>query len=132
MKKMITLSIALIAVTSVFAQYPNSYPNSTERRDVILGGGNNREVYNNSGSRYDAYNFSAKERDSEIQRINREFEYRMRDVQRDRWMRSSEKSYQTRLLEQQRRQQLKAVKDRFQNSRNRYNNNSYSRTDRRW
>ncbi|MDB5206635.1 MAG: hypothetical protein JWR72_1710 [Flavisolibacter sp.] len=139
MKKILTLSIALVAVTGAFAQYPNSYPNRTENRDVILGGGtNDRTVYDNGNSRYDNNsrynnnNSSAKERDFEIQRINREFDYKIRDVQSARRMRSSEKSYQVRLLEQQRRQQVQAVRDRFQGSRNRNNSNPYARNDRRW
>ena len=133
MKRILTLSIALIAVTGAFAQKSNSYPNRGNDRDVILGGDNNRSVYNNGSSRYNnGYTFSARERDVEIQRINREFDYKIRDVEQARRMRSSEKNYQIRLLEQQRRQQVKAVKDRFQDSRNQYNNSSYSRNDRRW
>jgi hypothetical protein len=133
MKKMLTLSIALVAVTGAFAQYSRSYPDRAESRDVILGnGGNDRSVYNNGNSRYDGYIFSAKERDVEIQRINRDFDARARDLQRNWRMRASGKNYQVRLLEQQRRQQVQAVRDRFQDSRNRYKNNSSSRANRRW
>lgn len=130
MKKILTLFIALGAAGGVFAQHSNPYPDRGPSHDVILGGGNDRTVYNNDNSRYDSY-YSAKERDRETQRINREFEARIRDVERNRWMRPSEKSYQIRLLEQQRWQQVQAVKNRFQNNRNRYDD-PYERKNRRW
>jgi hypothetical protein len=132
MKSILPLSFAFIAATRAFAKNSNSYPNRGSIRDVILGGDNNRSFFNNGSSRYNGYIFSAKERDYEIQRINLEFDYKIRDVQEARQMLSSEKNYQIRQLEQQRRRQVKAMKDRFQDSRNQYNNSSYSRADRRW
>ncbi|MGB8194265.1 MAG: hypothetical protein WCF67_20200 [Chitinophagaceae bacterium] len=74
--------------------------------------------------------FSAKERDREIKKINREFDARIASVRRSRHMRSSEKSREIRILENQRDQQIRMVNMRFTNS-NRNDKGGYSKNDRR-
>src|ERR1043165_2580901 len=113
MKKILTLLIAVGAVIGAQAQYSHPYPDGRDNdRDVILGQRNDRSYDNNS--RYN-YSFSARERDEQINRINREFDKRIRDIQRDRRLRYDEKSYQTRRLEDQRREEIRQVWERFRN-----------------
>lgn len=133
MKRILTLLIAFGAIASVQAQ---SRDGRYENRDVILGDQNNRTYENNRGydnnSRYGSYNFSARERDKQIDRINREYDQRIREVQRDRWMRTYEKRNQVQRLEDQRRNEIRQVWERFRNSRNQYRDNDYRRNDGRW
>ena len=130
MKKVFTILLALGAVTLAQAQSSRSYPSDHNRdRDVILGQHNDR-VYDNN-SRYD-YSFSERERDKEIDRINRDYDKQIRKVERDRRMRSSEKSYQVRRLEDQRRDEIRRVWERYRNSNNSYSNNRYRQNNSRW
>ena len=86
MKKLFALVFAIGAVTSVFAQ--RSYDRRDESRDVILGQ-QNRSVYNNNRGN-DGY-FSTRERDDQIERINRNYNWRIQSVRKDRHSRNAEK-----------------------------------------
>ena len=131
MKKILTLLIAIGAVIGAQAQYSHSYPDGRDNdRDVILGQRNDR-AYDNNNSHYN-YSFSTRERDEQINRINREYDKRIRRVERDRRMRYDEKSFQTRRLEDQRRDEIRQVWERFRNSNNRYSDNRYEQNNRRW
>jgi hypothetical protein len=140
MKKILTLLFAVGAIAVAQAQ-TSRYPDDRYGRDVILGDQsgrtdrddrdyrNNRTYENNS--RY-SYSFSAKERDKQIDRINRDYEKRIRQVERDRYLRSYEKSTQVRRLEEQRRQEISQVWDRFRSNNNRHSDNRYQANNRRW
>lgn len=139
MKKILTLFIALGAIVSVQAQSHRSYPNDDRNgRDVILGDRNNRNdrydqpnrTYENT-SRY-TYSMSASERDRKIDQVNREYDRRIRKVEKDRWIRSYEKQSQIRQLENQRRDEIRLVWERFRNSNNVHRDNSYQQNNRRW
>ena len=130
MKKIFTLLVGLGAVTGVFAQRSNPYADRSSSHDVVVNNGDRN--YNDGRSHYDTYNYSNADRDLAIQRINRDFDARVRDIQYNRWMRPREKDYQIRSLEGQRRQQIEAVKDRFQNNRNGHDNDNHGRSNGRW
>jgi hypothetical protein len=133
MKKILTLLIALGAIVGAQAQSSRSYPNDDRYgRDVILGDRNDRNdrTYENN-SRY-SYSMSVDERDRQIDRIAREYDRRIRKVERDRWIRSSEKSYQIRQMENQKREEIRLVWERFRSSNNLYNDNRSQRNNRRW
>lgn len=130
MKRIFTILLALGALTAAQAQSSRSYPDDHNRdRDVILGQ-RNESVYNNN-SRYD-YSFSERERDKMIDRINRDYDRQIRKVERDRRMRSSEKSYRVRRLEDQRREEIRRVWERYRNSSNTASNDRYRQNNRRW
>ena len=136
MKKILTLFIALGTIVSVQAQSSRSYPNDDRYgRDVILGERNDRYDRNNrtyeNHSRY-TYYMSADDRDRQIERIDREYDRRIRRVERDRWIRASEKTYQIRQLENQKRNEIRQVWERFRNGSNLHRDNSYQRNNRRW
>ena len=133
MKKILTLLIALGAIVGAQAQPSRSYPNDDRYgRDVILGDRNDRNdrTYENN-SRY-SYSMSVDERDRQIDRIAREYDRRIRKVERDRWIRSSEKSYQIRQIENQKREEIHLVWERYRSSNNLYNDNRSQRNNRRW
>ena len=129
MKKVFAMVIALGAMTAVFAQ--RGYDRRDESRDVILGQGNsnvykgNSSVYNDRGYNNGSYNI--RERDEQIQRIRREYNWRIESVQRDRHLRKAEKKRQVRFLENEKNARIREVMDRY----NRYNN-SNNRTNRRY
>ena len=130
MKKFFTILLALGAVTIAQAQSSRSYPDEHNRdRDVILGQRNDR-VYDNN-SRYDD-SFTGRERDKQIDRINRDYDKQVRKIERDRRMRSSEKSYQIRRLEDQRRDEIRRVWEHYRSSNNSYRNNRYRQNNGRW
>lgn len=130
MKRILTLMIAFGAIVSATAQSSRSYPSDrNDSRDVFLRQQSERTYGNNSRNNY---SFTANERDRQIDRINGDFDVRIRRVERDRRLRSSEKAYQVRRLEEQRRNEVSQVWERFRNSRNSNSDNGYRRNDRRW
>ena len=141
MKKILTLLFAVGAFTVAQAQGSRSYPDDRYGRDVILGDQNSRNdrddrdyrtnrTYENN-SRY-SYSFSVRERDKQIDRINRDYEKRIRQVERDRYLRSYEKSAQLRRLEEQRRREVSQVWERFRSSYNQHSDSRYQGNNRRW
>ena len=133
MKRILTLLFAVGAFTVINAQGSRSYPDDRYGRDVILGDRNNSDrndrIYENS--RY-TYSFSARERDKQIDRIERNYEKRMRQVERDRYLRSYEKSAQVRRLEEQKRQEIVQVWERYRSNSNLHSDSRYQRSNRRW
>ena len=115
MKKLFALVFAIGAVTSVFAQ--RSYDRRDESRDVILGQ-QNHSVYNNNRGN-DGY-FSTRERDDQIERINRNYNWRIQSVRKDRHLRNAEKKREIRFLENERDSKIREVVERY----NYYNNNN--------
>jgi hypothetical protein len=139
MKRILTLLLAVGTLTVTQAQSSRSYPNDrSTNRDVILGDRNDRNDRNDrynkryeNNTRY-SYAFSARDRDKQIDRINKDYDKRIRQVERDRRMRSAEKSYKVRQLEAERRQEIREVWDRFQSRNNSHNDNRYNTDKRRW
>jgi hypothetical protein len=117
MKKAFALLFALGAMTAVFAQNGRS---RNESRDVILGSENNRPVYNDrrgDDRRDDRYDnnryFSKKELDDRIERINRDYAWKIESVKRDRYLRNAEKKRQVRALENERKERIREIRERF-------------------
>jgi len=119
MKKVFALVLALGAMTAVFAQ--RGYDRRDESRDVILGQ-QNRSVYNNNRSN-DGY-YSSRERDVQIERIRRDYDWRIQSVRNDRYLRKAEKKREVRLLENERDTKIREVIDRY-NYYNNSNNRNY-------
>ena len=127
MKKVFALVFALGAMTAVFAQ--GGYDHRNESRDVILG--QNRNVYDNDRDhdRDDRYNnnrgynngyYSTRDRDAQVDRIRREYNWKIESVERDRYMRRGERKRQIRYLENERDARIRQVMEsyRYQNNRN--------------
>lgn len=111
--------LALGSMTAVFAQ--RSYDRRDESRDVILGQGN-RNVYND---RHNNDHFSARERDEQVQRIRRQYNWKIESVQHDRYLRKAEKKRQVRFLENERDAKIREVIERYN-----YQNRNYGKRGR--
>src|SRR2546425_10059248 len=101
MKKLVTFLLSLGAFATSFAQYnqPQDYPNGdrnirTEtRRDDQYAWKNSPGVYdrNYDDRRFNGnYYFTMQERDFQIARINREFDYKVASIRNDRFLRRHE------------------------------------------
>lgn len=121
MKKIFALVFALGAMTAVFAQ--GGYDHRNESRDVILGQ-QNRTVYDNDHGYNNGYN-GARDRDAQIDRIRREYNWRIESVDHDRYLRRGEKKRQIRFLENERDARIREVMQSY-----RYDNNRNYRTGR--
>ena len=124
MKKILTLAISLGALTAVFAQ--NGYSKGN-RGNNDPGYPNNQQVYNNKdySGRTNSYSLTARDRDFQIERINREFDTKIMYVKRDRHLRNGEKKRQIRMLENERAQQIMQLNQRFSNQKS-YNFNNHN------
>ena len=121
MKKVFALVFALGAMTAVFAQ--GGYDRRDESRDVILG--QNRSVYDNdhgynNNRGYNNGYYSTRDRDVQIDRIRREYDWRIQSVERDRYLRRAERRRQVRFLENERDAKIREVMNsyRYENNRN--------------
>lgn len=119
MKKVFALVLALGAMTAVFAQ--GGYDRRDESRDVILGQPN-PGVYNNDRG-YNNRNYTAREREEEIRRIRREYDWRIESVRHDHYLRKAERKRQIRFLENERDARISDVMNRYRN----YNDRNYRR-----
>jgi hypothetical protein len=114
MKKIFTILLAVGSVTFASAQSKGSWGHDekSSSRDVILGQ-SNVTVYKSNTTSYGSGFFNTKDRDAQVNRINREFDQKIASVQRDRRLRSYEKSRQIKMLEKQRDQQIREVQQRY-------------------
>ena len=119
MKKIFALAIALGTITAVFAQ--GGY-DRRDSRDIVLGQPNRGGVYNNDRGYNNGY-YGVRERDEQIQRIRREYNWRIESVDHDRYLRKAEKRRQIRFLENERDAKIRDVMARY----DRYNDRSYRR-----
>jgi hypothetical protein len=122
MKKVFALVIALGAMTAVFAQ--RGYDRRDDSRDVVLGQGN-RNVYNNNNRGYHNGSFTIRERDEQIQRIRREYNWKIESVQYDRYLRKAEKKRQVRFLENERDARIREVWERYNRQNRNYRTGRY-------
>jgi hypothetical protein len=118
MKKIFALVVALGAMTAVFSQ--SRHDRRDESRDVILGQPNNG-VYNNDRGYNNGY-YSTRDRDEQIQRIRRQYAWRIESIEHDRYLRRAEKKRQIRFLENERDARIREVMNRYNNRNSGYNN----------
>ena len=135
MKKVFLLLFSAGIFTTAFPQhgYQNDYAKNskTESTDIIIGQKNGYGVYSTNG-RPDPYELSSRDKDRQIQNINREFDMRIYAVRRDRYLRSSEKKRQINMLERQRNEQIWQVMNHFSKDRNAHNDDYSVRNHNRY
>lgn len=120
MKRIFTLLIALGAFAAANAQYSHDYPaRGYDNRDVVY----NRPYGNTFG-------FTARERDMQIDRINADYDQRIRKVGHSWFTSGREKEFRIQQLDAQRRDEIRMVWERFRNS-NTYDDN-HRRGNGRW
>lgn len=134
MKTFFTLLFTVTSLTSVVAQrdndnnkyrqgrQENSNDYSTNNSNDSHYSNNQRKDYAYNDRRYnESYPMNSRERDFQIQKINREYEYEIQSVNANRYMRPREKKIAIRSLENQRRDQIMNLQSRYYDKRNRYN-----------
>jgi len=124
MKKIFTMMIAAMMVTSAFAQYEQKEDwNGKDRNDIAKADGKNSyDRYDKHDDRGNTYYFTPREKDMQIAQINRNYDYKIRSVQNKFFMGWFEKRRQVKFLEQQRDCEIKAVMDKFNNRNNLFTN----------
>jgi len=128
MKRIFTLLIALGSIAVANAQYAHDYPNGGyNNRDVAYGNRDNRSYGNDARN---AYLFTARDRDIQISRINADFDQRIRQVSHSWFTSGREKQFRIEQLDNQRRDEIRMVWERFRNS-NVYDNDR-RRENGRW
>ncbi len=139
MKKIITLLFFVGAFATSFAQYDQRQNNDNgNRRDDQYANSSNgqydghdrndRKFYNNENS------FSERDRDFQIAKINRDFNFQVQSIQNDRYMRHHERKVALRNAEYERDRQIQMINARFNagfhNAYDRHDHNRYD-SDRR-
>lgn len=131
MKKMMIILLAATFAVSATAQEerrPDWENNHEEERTEYNGqsGSRNNGPYDNRydnrhGNRNDnRYEFSRRELEIQISRINRDYDYKIRRIENDFFMSRYRKERIIRDLEQQRRFEIRKLQVRFNSSGNRY------------
>ena len=118
MKKIITLLASVLLVASAFAQHKGNekgYGHGNDK-DVVYNDGR----FNKNDNRERGYSFSKKEKDMQINKINREYDRKIKAV-RGKWFMSNAKKQRTIwVLEEDRKKEIREVYMKFNNSANRY------------
>ena len=127
MKKILTLLLAAAMFSSAFAQYdPKDDWDKNNDGDVYAKDGKHRhDDDRNKGGYY----FTTRERDMQIEQINREYDYRIQSVKNKFFMSWYQKKRQIEFLKDQRDREINMVYARFNDRRNKYNN--YGHRDKR-
>lgn len=129
MKKTIVFIFVVVMAATASAQSgrygdrDHSYP----RRDDNAGVWNKNDRSWENNRRDHSYEFTAMERDRAIRRINYLYHRKIEDVKRQRFVRTSVKNKQIRMLEKEKAAEIREVHKRFQQSNSRYNSRN-----RRW
>ena len=133
MKKLFTLLLAAgsISVASAqgFGQKDKSFKDGKyESRD-----GRDGDFGKDKSKDFNDYSFSVKEKDRQIEKINREFDLKVLMIKRSRHLRAKEKLRQIRMLENERYDQIKEVQFRFEKNKGRdYDRGHEKDNNRRW
>lgn len=127
MKKIFTMMIAAMMVSSAFAQYGQKEDrNGKDRDDIAKADDRNSydkyDKHDKHDDRGNTYYFTAREKDMQINQINRAYDYKIRSVQNRFFMNWYEKKRQVKFLEQQRDCEIKAVMDKFYDRKNMFTN----------
>ena len=128
MKKIFTLLFASVMLTSAFAQYdPNNDWGKNNKDDGYAKDGKHRH---DDDDRYKGgYSFTPRERDMQIDQINREYDYKIQSVKNKFFMSWYQKKRQIEFLKDQRDNELRRVYSKFNDRRNKCND--YGRRDKK-
>ena len=129
MKKIITLLFSVGVFTTSFAQYNHRQNNDdrnfrteNKRDDHYANSSNGNRNFDRNDKDWRHFNkgnnYSVKERDFQIEKINRDFDFQIRAIQSDRYLRRREKKAAIRNAKIERSRQIQMVNERFN-----YNNN---------
>lgn len=117
MKKLLTLMLALGALSTAFAQRDQKKNNNDYDR--------NEYAYNRSG------NDNFHERDEQLKKLNRDFDAKIQSVKMDRRLKRFEKERQISLLEKRRKQESDQLMAKFAQKRPARYEDGYAKNGRR-
>ena len=133
MKKVFTIILAFAAITSASAQWQSKNDDRNRRDDDYVYNKNHKYEKNDGrGIFKDKRNeenssYSVRERDAEINRINREYAARINRIENASYLKKGERNKQIRRLEQERKEEIRIVYSRYENRRDRNNDRQYGK-----
>ena len=132
MKKIFTLLVSVTLFASAFAQYDrgNNKEDAYNRKDVVFSDGRN----NNDGYRHnddhlynDNYSFGKRRIEMQIMQINREYDFKIRDIRSRMFMSPFKKERIICMLEEQRKFEIKKVYSQNDGRRDHYDDHDSKR-----
>ena len=128
MKKILTLLLSIGLFTASFAQSNHRSNRDYNKDDQYANSSNGRYHDQHNRGSYDNRNVSySNQRAEAIQKINRDYNYKVMSVQNNRYMKNRQKKAAIRDLQQERARQIQMVNERFNQRGNHYQKNRYGR-----
>ncbi len=128
MKTFFTLLFTMAMFSTAFAQYGQNGQRDRGKDNDVYASNDNRGNDRN-GLGYGAYVFTPRERDIQIARINREYDYRIQSVMNKPFMGRFQKSRLVNNLEAQRDDEIARVIHKFRSPKNKFGD--FGRRDRK-
>ena len=130
MKKMFTLLFASAMLSTAFAQNDQRHQRDWNKENDVYKPNDNRCYDKQDNGNYgygkhgnghnDRYVFTARDRDMQIERINRNYDYKIRSIRNQYFMNRYQRIRQIRFLEEQRDNEIHEVMHRFNDQRNQF------------
>ena len=117
MKKIFTLLVSTVMLSTAFAQYGQR--DRSKDNDMYVKN-DNRGFNKHNKDVWGGYYFTPKERDMQIAQINREYSYKIQAVKNKPFMGLFQKKRAINNLEEQREGEIRAVIFKFNDKRNQY------------
>ncbi|MDN3657886.1 hypothetical protein QWZ08_19695 [Ferruginibacter paludis] len=137
MKKIFTLVLSAAGTISIAAaqsrdQRNNPYSSSKyETKAVVTDYNHQRGFDKNKSDAYNVPSFYFKEKEQQIEKINRTFDWKIDAVKMNRHLRGFEKNKQIRMLQNQRKEAIAQVQYRYETS-NHHNVGFEKKHDHKW
>lgn len=134
MKKIFTLALLTAGTISIAAaqskdkRYNPYNSNKNETNAVVIDYNHQRGFDKNKGDAYNVPSFYFKEKEQQIEKINRTFDWKIDAVKMNRHLRGFEKNKQIRMLENQRKEAISQVQYRYETSN--HHNVGFEKNDR--
>jgi len=133
MKKLFTLLLAAGSISVASAQGFGQKDKSFKYGKYESSDDRTGDFGKDKSKDFNDYSFSVKEKDRQIEKINREFDLKVLMIKRSRHLRAKEKLRQIRMLENERYDQIKEVQFRFEKNKGRdYDRGHEKDNNRRW
>ncbi|MCW3094288.1 MAG: hypothetical protein JWP81_5357 [Ferruginibacter sp.] len=132
MKKIFTLVMAAGAISFASAQPGGSkghFDNGNNDNKQMSAEYAHQPAIKNKTAGFENPSFSFREKEAQIQRINRDFDRQIAAVKKSRYLRGREKSQQIRILENQRSNEISQVQALFERSNHRDVDNGYAKNN---
>jgi len=128
MKKIFTLLVSTVMLSTAFAQYGQR---DQHRKTDVYVVTDNKGFDKHDKNGWGGYYFTPKERDMQIAQINKEYSFKIQAVKNKPFMSFFQKKRMIKNLEEQRDGEIRAVIFKFNDKRNQYGD-LYKKDNRRW